>query len=108
MGGKILAGADTAFLKIARNIALTHHEKWDGTGYPRRIRGVDIPIEGRITAIADVFDALVSRRPFRDAVPIEEALMTIKLSRGIHFDPDVVEAFFGVLDIFLQRMKEEL
>ncbi len=80
-------------LEIAATIALTHHERWDGTGYPQRLRGEDIPLESRIVAIADVFDALTSNRPYRGARPEDEALSIIESTSGSHFDPRVYEAF---------------
>jgi putative two-component system response regulator len=81
---------------MAATIAMTHHEKWDGSGYPNGLSGEDIPIEGRITAIADVFDALSSRRPYKEAYPIEHCFETLRDGRGKHFDPEL-------LDVFLSR-----
>jgi putative two-component system response regulator len=98
LGARILDAPQKDFLTMARNIALTHHEKWDGTGYPQGLKGSEIPLEGRITAIVDVFDALTSRRPFREPLPVDESLLAIKMSRGIQFDPNVVEAFFSVIE----------
>jgi putative two-component system response regulator len=80
---------------MAASIAFTHHEKWDGTGYPLGLAGEDIPIEGRITAVADVFDALNSRRPYKAAMPREQCFQLIAEKRGTHFDPQVVDAFFA-------------
>ena len=73
---------------------MTHHEKWDGSGYPKGLSGNAIPRVGQIVAIADVFDALTTKRPYKDPFPIEEAFRIIKESRGSHFDADVVDAFF--------------
>jgi putative two-component system response regulator len=95
IGAQILHGADAEFIKVAEVIALTHHEKWDGSGYPKGLRGSRIPLAGRIVAISDVFDALTSKRPYKDAYPIEESFEIIKENRGTHFDPDIVDAFFG-------------
>jgi putative two-component system response regulator len=95
IGAQILHGADAEFIRMAEIIALTHHERWDGSGYPKGLRGSDIPLAGRIVAISDVFDALASKRHYKDAYPIEESFEIIKESRGTHFDPDVVDAFFG-------------
>jgi putative two-component system response regulator len=81
---------------MAASIAMTHHEKWDGSGYPNGLSGKDIPIEGRITAIADVFDALSSKRPYKDAYPIERCFEILREGRGKHFDPEL-------LDVFLSR-----
>jgi response regulator RpfG family c-di-GMP phosphodiesterase len=84
---------DRSFLALAREIALSHHEKWDGTGYPRGLKGEDIPLGGRLMALADVYDALVTKRVYKDAMPHEEAVKIILDGRGSHFDPDVVDAF---------------
>lgn len=99
IGGKILAGSKAEILKIARQIALTHHEKWNGTGYPNGLSKKKIPIEGRIVGLADVFDALTSRRPYKGPYPVEVAIEIISLARGKHFDPDIV-------DVFLESIKE--
>ncbi len=98
IGSRILEGSTGGFIKLAEVIALSHHEKWDGTGYPRGLKGAKIPLVGRITAIADVFDALNSKRPYKDPYPIEESFRLIWEGRGTHFDPDVVDAFFAVKD----------
>lgn len=96
IGGKILSGSDSSILKTAEAIALTHHEKWDGSGYPNNLKGLEIPLAGRITAIADVFDALTSKRPYKDAFSIEKAFSIMKKEQGSHFDPDLLDAFFAV------------
>ncbi|MFZ3045771.1 MAG: two-component system response regulator [Desulfatirhabdiaceae bacterium] len=96
IGAKILAGSSAGFIKLAQVIALTHHEKWDGSGYPKGLKGTRIPLAGRITAIADVFDALNSRRPYKEPFPIEKSFGIIRESRGRHFDPAVVDAFFDI------------
>lgn len=83
--------------EMARIIALTHHEKWNGTGYPHGLTGENIPIAGRIVAIADVFDALTSQRPYKAAWPIERAVALLKEEAGQHFDPTLVELFIGIL-----------
>jgi putative two-component system response regulator len=85
-------------LDMAASIALSHHEKWDGSGYPQKLAGNAIPLEARIVAIADVFDALTSNRPYRPARPEEEALTIIESSVGSHFDPRVYDAFLRSLD----------
>lgn len=77
---------------------MTHHEKWNGSGYPLGLAGEDIPLEGRITAVADVFDALSSRRPYKPAFPLEKCLAIMAEGRGQHFDPAVVDAFFARRD----------
>ena len=92
VGYRILSGSKSELLQLAARIALTHHERWDGSGYPNGLRGEEIPIEGRIVAVADVLDALLSDRSYREALPVEEALRTIAMERGAHFDPRVVDA----------------
>ena len=91
---------DSGFLKHAKVFAGTHHEKWDGTGYPNGLRGTDIPLEGRLMAIADVYDALVSARPYKEAMSPEKAADIIRTSRGTHFDPKLVDAFDTVSEEF--------
>ncbi len=95
-GARILAGSPSALLQCAERIARSHHERWDGNGYPDGLRGAHIPLEARVVAVADVFDALTVRRPYKDAFPIDQSLAIIRESRGLHFDPDVVDAFFSV------------
>lgn len=94
IGASILDQLSSPVLEVAQRIALTHHEKWNGKGYPLGLKGEDIPIEGRITAIADVFDALASKRPYKAAFPIEKCFQIIESERGEHFDPECVDAFF--------------
>jgi len=89
------------FLKMARDIALTHHEKYDGTGYPNNLKGEEIPLCGRIIAVADVYDALVSKRVYKDAFTHDSAQAIIEEGRGKHFDPDVVDAFVATGTEFL-------
>ena len=95
MGAAILRDLDSPLLKMAASIVETHHERWDGTGYPRGLKGEQIPLEGRITAVADVFDALSMRRPYKPAFPIEKCFSILKEGRGTHFDPIVLDAFFS-------------
>jgi len=90
-----------AFLKMAKDIAETHHEKYDGTGYPHGLKGEEIPLCGRIIAVADVYDALVSKRVYKEALTHDAARAIIEEGHGKHFDPDVVEAFIAVGDEFL-------
>ena len=85
-------------LELAALIARTHHEKWDGTGYPAGLKGEAIPIEGRITCVADVYDALCSDRPYKKAFPLEKCLEIMLSERGTRFDPIVLDAFFRRLD----------
>jgi putative two-component system response regulator len=91
-----------AFLEMARKVALYHHEKWDGTGYPHGLAGDDIPVCGRLMAVADVFDAVISRRHYKEAMPIDEVVKIISEGRGKHFDPDIVDAFMGLQDLFVE------
>jgi putative nucleotidyltransferase with HDIG domain len=91
--------ASISYLREALDIPYCHHEKWDGTGYPRKLRGTQIPLLARIFAIVDVYDALTSDRPYRAAWPKEKALAYIQEQSGTHFDPDVVAAFLGLEEV---------
>jgi putative two-component system response regulator len=93
IGAEIIGEHGPGMLALARNIALTHHEKWDGSGYPNALSGERIPLEGRIVAIADVFDALTSKRPYKDAWSEEAALDYLRKQKGQHFDPALVDLF---------------
>jgi HD-GYP domain-containing protein (c-di-GMP phosphodiesterase class II) len=96
-GHRLLRGSSSSILELAATIALSHHEKWDGSGYPRGAAGEAIPIEGRIVAVADVFDALTSDRVYRRAFTVEEAVEMMLEQRGRHFDPVLLDAFMEVL-----------
>jgi putative two-component system response regulator len=96
---------DDGFLMHAKKFAGYHHEKWNGTGYPHRLAGEEICLEGRIMAIADVYDALVSERPYKRPFTHEEAVEIIKKDSGTHFDPQIVKAFLNVTDDFLNISK---
>ena len=98
LGYFMLADSGEELLDLAALVAWTHHERFDGAGYPRGLSGADIPLEGRITAVADVFDALTSNRVYQAAVDVQRAVETMRDERGRHFDPDVLDAFFGSLD----------
>jgi adenylate cyclase len=101
---------DDALLQIAKDIVYTHHERWDGGGYPRGLRGREIPVAGRIVAVVDVYDALVEARPYRRRIPHQEAVDAITCGRGTQFDPEVVDAFMTVSNDFLElgtRLREE-
>ncbi|HMA67870.1 MAG TPA: HD domain-containing phosphohydrolase [Desulfosalsimonadaceae bacterium] len=98
IGASILTSSRAEVLQTAHDIALTHHEKWDGSGYPRGLKQKEIPIAGRIVAIMDVFDALTSNRPYKRPYPVEIARDIIKKERGISFDPDIVDIFLDQLD----------
>ena len=87
-----------SFLRVAREMAQTHHEKWDGTGYPTGLRGEDIPLCGRIMAVADVYDALISKRRYKPSFTHEDALNILREGRGKHFDPELVDAFLAIAD----------
>lgn len=98
IGGNILKGSNAAILRQSRIVALTHHEKFDGTGYPRRLKGEEIPIEGRITILADVFDALSSKRVYKEALEEKEVLRILEEGRGSHFDAKILDVFLANLD----------
>lgn len=102
-GADIIGDHDSAIMKLSKEIAITHHEKWDGTGYPYGLEGEEIPLSGRIIAIADVFDALTTERPYKKAWTVSDAVKLIEDNAGTHFDPDLVsifrEAMPQVLDI---------
>jgi putative two-component system response regulator len=97
IGGKILSNSASPILQAGAEIAMSHHEKFDGSGYPHGTKGKAIPLNGRIVAVADVFDALTSERPYKKAWELDRATSLILESKGGHFDPDVVDAFFDVL-----------
>lgn len=98
IGFRILEDSHSELLLMGAEIAYTHHEKFDGSGYPRGLAAMDIPLVGRITAICDVFDALTSHRVYKAAMPVEEALGILREGRGRHFDPDLLDVFLGSLD----------
>jgi len=102
IGAKILAGSKAEILQIAGEIALSHHEKWNGKGYPQGLAGYNIPLTARIVGLADVFDALTSRRPYKDPFPVEVAVDIIKKERGEHFDPEIVDVFLENVDDVLK------
>jgi len=97
IGAEILAGSNSALLQIAEEIALTHHERFDGTGYPQGLAGEAIPLGARITAICDVFDALRSQRVYKDSWTIDDAVAELAAQRGRHFDPALVDAFLALV-----------
>jgi hypothetical protein len=105
-GYEILKDSTIDILKMASNVALCHHEKYDGTGYPRGLKGEEIPIEARIVAVADVFDALTSRRPYKEPYEIERAVEIIEKDTGKHFDPKVVQAFKKALPEMIKILKK--
>ena len=102
IGAEIIGEHDDELLQTARTIALTHHERFDGSGYPRGLIGEDIPLFGRIVAIADVFDALMTARPYKPAMPIDETLQVMGRNTGLHFDPALMEVLPSVLPDMLR------
>ncbi len=98
-------GLELPFLLFAKEIAYAHQEKWDGSGYPQGLTGDDIPISGRLMAIADVYDALVCRRVYKEGMPHAKAVEIIVQSKGTHFDPDIVDAFMEIADAFVEIAK---
>ncbi|MBU4152250.1 MAG: HD domain-containing protein [Proteobacteria bacterium] len=102
IGAELLSGHNSTLLKVAKNIALTHHERWDGTGYPHGLQNKEIPLPGRITALCDVFDALTSNRPYKKAWPFDQAVHEIWKGKNTHFDPTIVDAFLKTLPTFKQ------
>jgi putative two-component system response regulator len=107
IGAKILTGADKfTVMKAGKIIALQHHEKWDGSGYPSGLSGKDIHPYGRIAILADIFDALTSDRPYKKAIPFDEAVEIIKEGRSVFFDPELLDIFLANLDVF-KKIKEE-
>jgi putative two-component system response regulator len=111
IGAKIIGDHPSELMQTAKLIALSHHERWDGSGYPGGLKGEQIPIYGRIAAIADVFDALTSERPYKKAWPVEEAIAEIRKGSGSHFDPKAVDAFNKalpeILDIRAKHLDDE-
>lgn len=106
IGAEIIGTPDSSLMRIAKDIALYHHERWDGSGYPTGLTGNAIPVAARIVAIADVFDALTSERPYKSAWPVEQATQLIREESGKHFDPNLVEVFFQCLPKLLE-VKEQ-
>jgi len=106
LGLHFIAEYVSPVLRMAASIAITHHERWDGTGYPRGLRGREIPLEGRITAVADVFDAISTFRVYKPAFPLEKCFEILREGREKHFDPEVIDAFFLRLDEILAIFRE--
>jgi putative two-component system response regulator len=98
IGWRILAGSHNTLLETAARVALTHHERIDGSGYPAGLRGEEIPVEGRMAAIGDVFDALTSDRIYRGALPVDQALDIMRAARARWFDPDLLEIFVSFVE----------
>jgi len=98
-------GLELPFLSFAKEIAYAHQEKYDGTGYPEGLAGDAIPVSGRLMAIADVYDALICRRVYKEGMPHAKAVEIILQGKGTHFDPDMVDAFMEVADAFVEIAK---
>jgi putative two-component system response regulator len=105
-GYMMLSKSEQPLIQLAATIARSHHERWDGAGYPLGLAGDSIPLEGRITAIGDVFDALVSRRVYKAAIPFDRAVQIIRDGRGTQFDPDLVDVFMANVDDFGAILEE--
>ena len=105
MGHQILSKSDNELFQWAAEVALHHHGRWDGKGYPEGLAGTDIPEQSRIVAVCDVFDALVTKRPYKEPWPIEKALDEIKKSSGSHFDPEIVESFMDSIELILEAKR---
>jgi putative two-component system response regulator len=106
IGARLLAHSKSEIIQLGQQIALTHHENWDGSGYPVGTAAEQIPLAGRIVRLVDVFDALTSSRPYKDAYPLEVALRIIAKGRGSHFDPEICDVFLANVDA-LVRIKAE-
>lgn len=106
IGVDIIGKFQTPMFEMSRQIAATHHEKWDGSGYPKGVKGTDIPMEGRIAAICDVFDALTSTRPYKKAWPVEDAVAFLKENTSQHFDPGLVDLFIEIIPDVLRLRTE--
>lgn len=107
LGGSLLGTTKSPLIRLASRIAMTHHEWWDGRGYPLGLAGTDIPLEGRITAVADVFDALASKRPYKPAYPLSKCFEILNENRGTQFDPEVLDAFMrrraDIVDVQIEQ-----
>lgn len=111
LGHELLNGSNSEMMRAGAEIAISHHEKYDGSGYPNHLKGTDIPLYGRIVAVADVFDALTSERPYKKAWSLEDAVIFLEEGRGTHFDPLCVEAFLAGWDQVVkirQRFQDEI
>ena len=97
IGAKLLSGSTSPMMKLAQKIALTHHEKWDGSGYPHQIKGDQIPFTGQICSVCDVFDALTSHRPYKEAWTVEQAVAEMIKGKGSHFNPALIDRFVAIL-----------
>ncbi len=105
IGAQVFSGIESPLMRLAREIALNHHERWDGSGYPNGVAGEEIPLGARIVSVADVYDALTHERPYKKAWPEEVAVAEIEANSGSQFDPTVVEVFLAVLEV-LEHSRE--
>lgn len=108
IGSRILAGSASKTLQLAEEIALTHHECWDGTGYPHGLAGINIPLTGRIVSVVDVFDALTHDRPYKPAWPREQAIEEISRQSGMKFDAEIVQAFLSVIHAHYRAIEKDV
>ena len=106
IGRQLLAGSEDELLVLGSTLAWTHHERWDGSGYPRRLAGGEIPLEARIVSVADVFDALINPRCYRSAFGLDEAVEMMREGRGTQFDAEVLDTFLASLDDILAIGRE--
>jgi putative two-component system response regulator len=106
LGARVLAGSESDLLRAAERVARSHHERWDGTGYPDGLAGEDIPLEGRLVHVADVFDVLVHERPYKESWTVEAAAEEIRRGAGTQFDPDVVRAFEALDAGALEKVRD--
>lgn len=108
IGGEILSNGTTSLIQMAKDVALNHHEKWDGSGYPYGKKGKEITLIGRIVAVADVFDALTSDRPYKKAWTVDETLSEMRSKANSHFDPHLISKFLGIIPEILKIKNEFL
>jgi putative two-component system response regulator len=97
MGARILGGSQIPLLQLAETVAISHHERWDGSGYPRGIKGSDIPLAGRIVAVVDAFDAITNHRPYRAARPVHVAIQVLREEYGRHYEGRLIEALESIV-----------
>jgi response regulator RpfG family c-di-GMP phosphodiesterase len=107
IGSGMLSGSEIPLLKMGSEIALCHHEKWDGSGYPQGLAGEAIPVAARIVAIVDVYDAMIHRRVYKDPIPEQSVLETMKNAAGRHFDPALFDVFMSILPTIRQIREQE-
>ncbi|MDH4191548.1 MAG: HD domain-containing protein, partial [Betaproteobacteria bacterium] len=106
IGAELLAHHSSDLMQEARVVALTHHERWDGTGYPQQLRGDEIPLSGRVVSLCDVFDALTSKRPYKPAYSVDDSIAYLTANRGKHFDPALVDRFVSIMPDILVIMEQ--